>query len=114
MTREEKIRFLRQLQQILINNNSWKGVKQAINESFDMAIKELEEPRWKMCKRELPEPWTLVWTTDNRHRTEICQMSNKGDMDWYDSDEEWIYNHDSIIAWKPYVPTEPYKEDNNG
>ena len=50
MSREEAIRFLRQLQQILIDNNSWKNVKQAINESFDMAIEALGQPEIIHCK----------------------------------------------------------------
>ena len=28
--------------------------------------------------------------------------------DWYDSNDEWFYYRDSVIAWRPYLVPEPY------
>jgi len=63
---------------------------------------------WIPCTKKYPTPWELVWTTDKCGNVEVCQLSHK-DSDWYDADEKWFYNHDSIVAWMPYEIPDPYQ-----
>ena len=88
MTREETICFLRQLQQILINCNSWEDVKQAIRESLTMAIEALEAQRWIPVKERLPE------------KNQACLITNiYGDVAWnYWINGEWIVLPNFVVA----------------
>ena len=105
MTREEVIRFLRQLQQVLINNNSWKNVKQVIRESFDMAIEALEGQRWIQCSERLPEELTTVLITDKDGAVFVAEFiaAINGCAEW---------TTDGVIAWMP-LP-ESYRGEENG
>lgn len=105
MNREETIRFLRQLQQILIDSNSWKNVKQVIRESFSMAIEALEAQRW-ISVSEKPKTsgyYNCTCYDGVTHRVTTLKWSNG-----------WILTgqraHWRVIAWMP-LP-KPYTEGN--
>lgn len=86
-------------------------------EALDMAISALEQQercRWTRTADALPDPWEYVWVTDRRGHLATCQLSHKTG-DWYDDEDEWLYDHDSIVAWMPYEVPEPYKvEESDG
>lgn len=101
-----------------------KAIKSAIEwdypldwqEALDMAISALEQQedhKWTRTADAMPDPWEYVWVTDRRGHLATCQLSHKTG-DWYDDEDEWLYDHDSIVAWMPYEVPEPYKEENNG
>lgn len=74
-----------------------------------------EEPSWIPVSEKYPTPWELVWVTDKRGHVNVCQMSHKGNQDWYDSEEEWMYKRDTVVAWmllpKPYGEESWEEED---
>lgn len=96
------------LKDINVNECPWFEVQ----DKHGNKAKYYREPQWIPCTKEYPDPWELVWTTDRHGNVEVYQLSHKN-SDWYDADENWFYNHDSIIAWMPYEAPEPYrpKED---
>lgn len=84
-----------------------------VTDALILAISALEQQgdlKWTRTSDDLPDPWEYVWVTDRGGRLAVCQMSHKNG-DWYDEDDEWLYDHDSIVAWMPYTMPEPYKED---
>ena len=89
----------------------------AITCALDTAINSLEQKedlKWTRTADGLPDPWTFVWVTDRRGRLAVCQLFHKTG-DWYDEEDEWLYYHDSIVAWMPYEVPEPYKvEESDG
>ena len=87
----------------------WSSVHRSLKVALD-ALQTVKQNRWIPVSEKYPEPWELVWVTDRRGRMNVCQMSHKGNQDWYDSEEEWMYEHDAIVAWMPYYLPEPYQE----
>lgn len=73
-------------------------------------LKEEKKQTWIPVTERYPLPWELVWVTDKRGQVNVCQMSHKDNQYWYDSEEEWMYEHDAIVAWMPYYVPEPYQE----
>ena len=68
------------------------------------------EQKWIPCTpKTMPPYWVLVWVTDNHGHVAVCQLSHEENHYWYDGDERWMYEHDSIIAWMPYNVPEPYQ-----
>ena len=102
MTKEEAIRFLGQLQQILIDNNSWKNVKQAINESFDIAIEALEAQGWIPCDKGKPDPYRRVLMTERR-------QDWNGKEYYFVTLDSFCNHRGDVVAWM--LPPDPYKGD---
>ena len=71
------------------------------------------EQKWIPVSKELPKTNVLVWVTDLHQHVSACQLYTDI-SDWYSESDEWMYKHDSIIAWKPYIVPEPYKEGEPG
>ena len=67
------------------------------------------EQKWIPVSKELPKTNVLVWVTDLHQHVSACQLYTDI-SDWYSESDEWMYKHNSIIAWKPYIVPEPYKE----
>ena len=65
------------------------------------------EQKWIPVSKELPKTSVLVWVTDLHQHVSACQLYTNI-SDWYSESDEWMYKHDSIIAWKPYIVPEPY------
>lgn len=74
----------------------------------DCPVGECEGLKWIPVTEKYPLPWELVWVTDRLGETNVCQMSHKDNQDWYDEEEDWMYEHDAIVAWMPYYVPEPY------
>ena len=89
------------------------------NDLLEVIVYELEnlpsaqpEQKWIPCTpKTMPPYWVLVWVTDNHGHVAVCQLSHKENHYWYDGDERWMYEHDSIIAWMPYNVPEPYQAE---
>ena len=64
--------------------------------------------KWTLVSEKCPTPWELVWVTDKWGRVNVCQMSHKDNQYWYNEEEEWMYEHDAVIAWMPYYVPVPY------
>ena len=72
-----------------------------------------QEQKWIPVSKELPKTNVLVWVTDLHQHVSACQLYTDI-SDWYSESDEWMYKHDSIIAWKPYIVPEPYNGGDPG
>ena len=77
--------------------------------ALDVICKHYPEDKWTPTSEKMPKPNELVWVCDKHHRVCVCQLLDGRD-DWFDSNDEWLFFRDSVIAWHPYLIPEPYEE----
>lgn len=78
--------------------------------ALDVICKHYPEDKWTPTSEKMPKPNKLVWVCDKHHRVCVCQLLDGRD-DWFDSNDEWLFFKDSIIAWRPYLIPEPYEPE---
>lgn len=78
--------------------------------AWNMRVEDKDDDWIPLTKDTKPPYWTLVWVTDKRGKVNICQLSHE-ERYWYDAEEEWMYEYDSIVAWMPYHEPEPYRKE---
>lgn len=96
MTNEEAISLLRQVKEAILNSNSWdETTNEPITDSFDMAIKALEDSRWIPVTERLPEEDGdyLVTTSSLYGATKYVTTRDF-------SEGRWTYDS-AVTAWMP-------------
>lgn len=84
---------------------------ETLREALDVICKYCPEDKWTLTSEKMPKPNELVWVCDKHHEVGVCQLHEYMDSDWYDSNDEWFYYRDSVIAWRPYLVPEPYEPE---
>ena len=80
-----------------------------LREALDVICKYCPEDKWTLTSEKMPKPNELVWVCDKYHEVAVCKLlAEYTNGDWYDSNDEWFYFSDSVIAWRPYLVPEPY------
>lgn len=80
-----------------------------LRDALDVICKHYPEDKWIPTSERFPKREELVWVCDKYQEVAVCKLlaeyENGG---WYDSNNEWVFYRDSIIAWRPYLVPEPY------
>ncbi len=84
---------------------------ETLREALDVICKHYQEDKWTLTSEKMPKSNELVWVCDKHHEVGVCQLHEYMDSDWYDSNDEWFYYRDSVIAWRPYLVPEPYEPE---
>ena len=80
-----------------------------LREALDVICKHYPEDKWIPTSERFPKREELVWVCDKHHEVAVCKLlAEYANGDWYDSNDEWFYYRDSVIAWRPYLVPEPY------
>ena len=83
-----------------------------LREALDVICKYCPEDKWIPTSEKMPKPDELVWVCDKHHEVTVCKLlAGYVNGDWYDSNDEWTYYRDSVIAWRPYLIPEPYEPE---
>ena len=83
-----------------------------LREALDVICKHYPEDKWIPTSERFPKREELVWVCDKHHEVTVCKLlAEYANGDWYDSNDEWFYYRDSVIAWRPYLIPEPYEPE---
>lgn len=83
-----------------------------LREALDVICKHYQEDKWIPTSERFPKREELVWVCDKHHEVAVCKLlGGYVNGDWYDSNDEWTYYRDSVIAWRPYLVPEPYEPE---
>ena len=83
-----------------------------LREALDVICKHYQEDKWIPTSERFPKREELVWVCDKHHEVAVCKLlARYVNGDWYDSNDEWTYYRDSVIAWRPYLIPEPYEPE---
>ena len=83
-----------------------------LREALDVICKHYQEDKWIPTSERFPKREELVWVCDKHHEVAVCKLlARYVNGDWYDSNDEWTYYRDSVIAWRPYLVPEPYEPE---
>jgi len=83
-----------------------------LREALDVICKHYPEDKWIPTSERFPKREELVWVCDKHHEVTVCKLlAGYANGDWYDSNDEWTYYRDSVIAWRPYLIPEPYEPE---
>ena len=80
-----------------------------LREALDVICKHYQEDKWIPTSERFPKREELVWVCNKHHEVAVCKLlAEYTNGDWYDSNDEWFFYRDSVVAWRPYLVPEPY------
>ena len=80
-----------------------------LRDALDVICKHYQEDKWIPTSERFPKREELVWVCNKHHEVAVCKLlAEYTNGDWYDSNDEWFFYRDSVVAWRPYLVPEPY------